>query len=298
MAAQRGAQGAGFALAAASAVLWGLAGVVAKSALAGALDAGTLLVLRLVASAVVVGLWAAAVRPRALRVPPDAWPALAALGLAIVSLHAMYYATIQATNVGTAVFLQYLSPTLIVVVGWATRRQARERWSALAVGTALAGSWLLVASGGSLVLSPRALATGLGAAVSLATQTLLLDQVGRKVEPAGVFFWSIALAALASLALGDPTGGFALSWTPALGGAVGYMILGATVVPMLLLIAAVRRLGPAKAGVVSTLEPVVAATAAWPLLGEVLSPPQWAGGALILAAIALVARAPVPAPVR
>ena len=294
MPAGRGAQARGFALAAASAMLWGFAGVVAKAALEDALDSGTLLVLRLVCSAVIAGLWAALARPRALRVPRSAWGAMAALGLAIVSLHTMYYATIQATNVGTAVFLQYLSPTLIVLFGWATLRQPRERWSALAIGAALAGSWLLVASVGGLLLSPRALATGLGAAVSLATQTVLLEHVGRRVEPVAVIFWSLAAAGAASLLLGDPSGVATTAWTLPLVGAVAYMVVLATVAPMFLLIAAIARVGAAKAGVVSTLEPVVAAGGAWIFLAEAMRPMQWLGGLLILVAIWFVYRAPVP----
>jgi drug/metabolite transporter (DMT)-like permease len=294
--AARAAQAVGFALAAVSAVLWGFAGVVAKTALQGALDSGTLLVIRLVASAALVGLWAAIARPAALRVPRDAWPIMVVLGLAIVSLHTMYYATIQATNVGTAVFLQYLSPTLIVLFGWATWRQPRERWSALAVVAALGGSWLLVASGGRLLLSPQALATGLGAAVSLAAQTILLEQAGRRVAPVAVIFWSLAIAGAASLLVGDPAGVADTAWTASLVGAASYMVLGATVIPMFLLVAAVGRIGAAKAGVVSTLEPVVAAAAAWPFLGERMSAGQLGGGVLILLAISFVYRAPLLRP--
>lgn len=288
----RGGQWAGFALAAAAAVLWGFSGVVAKTALQGSLDSGTLLVIRLAGSAVIAGLWAAIMRPGALRLSRDAAPAVVALGLTVVSLHSMYYATIQATNVGTAVFLQYLAPTLIVVFGWITRRQARERWSALAVLAALAGSWLLVGGGGGVVLTTVAVITGLGAAVSLAGQTILLDVVGSRVAPLGVVFWSLTVAALVSLGAGDPGAISDIGWTWATGGAAGYMILGATVIPMLLMIAAVKRLGPAKAGVVTTLEPVVAAAAAWPFLGEVMALPEWLGGVLILVAIGFVYRAP------
>ena len=298
MPAGRTAQTTGFALAAASAVLWGFAGVVAKTALQDALDSATLLVLRLVASAAIVGLWAAAVRPGALRVPRDARPWMVALGVAIVSLHSMYYATIQATNVGTAVFLQYLSPTLIVLFGWITGRQARERWSALAVATALAGSWLLVASAGGLLLSGQALATGLGAAVSLAAQTLLLEQVGRRVDPLGVIFWSLTVAGAGAIFLGDAGGIVSTRWTVPLAAAAAYMIVAATVVPMLLIIAAISRIGAAKAGVVSTLEPVVAAAAAWPALGERMGLGQLAGGVLIILAIVLIYRAPLPGRIR
>ena len=101
----------------------------------------------------------------------------------------------------------------------------------------------------------------------------------------------------ASLLLGDPSGVATTAWSLPLLGAVAYMVVLATVVPMFLLVAAITRVGAAKAGVVSTLEPVVAAGGAWIFLAEAMRPTQWLGGLLILVAIWFVYRAPVPAKV-
>jgi drug/metabolite transporter (DMT)-like permease len=64
-----------------------------------------------------------------------------------------------------------------------------------------------------------------------------------------------------------------------------------TLVPFSLFYAGLARLPAAEAGVVATLEPVIAVLASAALLGEGLRPWQWVGAALVLAAAALASRA-------
>ena len=59
---------------------------------------------------------------------------------------------------------------------------------------------------------------------------------------------------------------------------------------MLAFFAGLKRVGPATASIASTLEPVVTVFLAWLLLGETLAPAQIAGGAIVLASAALLAR--------
>ncbi len=61
-----------------------------------------------------------------------------------------------------------------------------------------------------------------------------------------------------------------------------------TVVPFGLFISGLKYLPPTQASIVSMLEPVVAAVAAYFLVGEVLLPPQLLGGALVVAGVLLV----------
>jgi drug/metabolite transporter (DMT)-like permease len=69
-----------------------------------------------------------------------------------------------------------------------------------------------------------------------------------------------------------------------------YIAIFATAVPFTLYAAALVALPGSVAMLLAMLEPVLAAGLAWAVLGEALSPVQLAGGALILAAIALTAR--------
>jgi drug/metabolite transporter (DMT)-like permease len=68
-----------------------------------------------------------------------------------------------------------------------------------------------------------------------------------------------------------------------------FLILGtfSTLVPFGLFNAGLRQMRAAEAGIVATLEPVIAAVSAAIVLGESLGPLQWLGAALVLAAAAV-----------
>jgi drug/metabolite transporter (DMT)-like permease len=59
-----------------------------------------------------------------------------------------------------------------------------------------------------------------------------------------------------------------------------------TVVSMIAFLAGMALVGPSRASVLSSLEVLVTLVLAFLLLGERLTPPQWAGAALILGAVA------------
>jgi drug/metabolite transporter (DMT)-like permease len=74
---------------------------------------------------------------------------------------------------------------------------------------------------------------------------------------------------------------------------VGALAL-ATVVGFVCLFAAIERVGSARASIASTVEPVTTAILAAAFLGEILTSRVVAGGALMLAAIPILAASPRP----
>jgi drug/metabolite transporter (DMT)-like permease len=68
---------------------------------------------------------------------------------------------------------------------------------------------------------------------------------------------------------------------------LGVIVVG-TLLPFVLIVAAVRHIPASRAAVVATLEPVLGAVFAWLLKGEALATVQIVGGALVLAAVAWV----------
>jgi drug/metabolite transporter (DMT)-like permease len=64
-----------------------------------------------------------------------------------------------------------------------------------------------------------------------------------------------------------------------------------TVAAIVLFFAGLERVGPTRAAVLSTVEPVCTVLLAAALLGETVAPSQLVGGALILTAVVLLARA-------
>jgi len=79
----------------------------------------------------------------------------------------------------------------------------------------------------------------------------------------------------------------------------GIVVL-ATVLPMLSMAEAVRRLGAQRAAVVSTVGPIATIALAGLLLGERLTLAQWLGAVLIVVGVVVLervrAKAPAPAP--
>ncbi len=73
--------------------------------------------------------------------------------------------------------------------------------------------------------------------------------------------------------------------------AVLAIALLSTVAAVTLYFAGLQRIGPTRASTLSTLEPLVTVTLAALVLGESIAPVQMAGGALILTAVILLARA-------
>ncbi|MDX2191982.1 MAG: EamA family transporter [Gemmatimonadales bacterium] len=281
-----------------AASLWGVSGVVAKQLLVGADLAPTgLIVLRLGGTAACLGALLAAIDRRALELPRRAWGMAALGGVMMCLLQLFYYLTIRQTNVGTTVFLEYLAPTLLVLWGWSRGTTRFERWSVLAVAAALAGSYLLVGSGGRLQLTPSALLTGLACALCLAAQTLCFEAIlVRGVSQLTASTWVVTAATATALVVGDASALWRTPLTTPNVLAVLYLVVGAMVIPLLLMLYALRRLGAARTGIASTLEPVVASIAAALVLGEAMRPPEWAGGLLIVAAIVCMTRAPHAAP--
>jgi DME family drug/metabolite transporter len=64
--------------------------------------------------------------------------------------------------------------------------------------------------------------------------------------------------------------------------------VGGTLVPFILMVAALRHVAAPRAAVVATLEPVLAAVFAWVIHDEALAAVQIAGGMAVLAAVAWV----------
>ncbi len=259
--------------------LWGLGGVAAKALFSSGLSPAALLSLRMWGA---VLLFAALLRGRLLPAPRSAWAVLA-LGLAMAAVQFTFYATIDLLGVATAIFLQYTGPAMIALYLW-TRGQ-RPNW--LAVGVATAGCLLL--AGGGLRLSPAGLAYGLVSAALLGVVNVLTrERVALGDDPWALVAWSMGVAALAWLAVVPPWRAVAAMGSPAGWALAVAIIVLATVVPFGIFSAALRVLDAGRASIVAMVEPVVGAVAAWIWLHEALSAGQIAGGALILAAVALL----------
>ncbi len=301
---ERSGKGAGLALAVLSAVAFGGSGVAAKPLIEAGLDPLEVVWLRITGAALV--LLPVAWRHRGLvRRRPLV---LLGFGLfAVAGVQAAYFAAISRIPVGVALLVEYLAPAL--VLGWVrfVQRRPVTRAAALGVVLAVTGLACVVEFWSGLAFDPLGVLLALAAACCQVAYFVLADHGsdgGREApDPLGVIAFGLLVGCLAMTVVARPWG---MDWA-VLAGTVGmdgtpvrawvllaWIVLVATVLAYVTGVVSVRRLSPAVAGVVACAEAVVAAAAAWLLLGEHLGAVQLAGGVLVLVG-ALVAQSSTPA---
>ncbi|MEW2292486.1 EamA family transporter [Streptomyces sp. NPDC006743] len=297
-------KGVGLGLALVSAVAFGGSGVAAKPLIEAGLDPLHVVWLRVTGAALVM--LPLAVRHRALlRSRPLL---LAGFGLlAVAGVQACYFAALSRIPVGVALLIEYLAPAL--VLGWVRFVQRRPVTRAAALGVVLAAGGLacVVEVWSGLGFDALGLLLALGAACCQVGYFVLSDQGGdagdRAPDPLGVIAYGLLVGAVVLTAVARPWG---MDWTvlahtadmngtavPAAALLV-WIVLVATVLAYVTGVLSVRRLSPQVAGVVACLEAVIATVLAWVLLGEHLSAPQVAGGAVVLLG-AFIAQSSSPA---
>jgi drug/metabolite transporter (DMT)-like permease len=138
----------------------------------------------------------------------------------------------------------------------------------------------------------------LAAAVCLAAYYLLGERGTADRDPVALTAWSFVAAAV-FWAIAAPwwrfDSGVLTKRVPVSIGSlevpvavlIGWIVVLGAVVPFWLSLAALRHLPPTTAGIVATVEPVLASIVAWLWVNQVLSAWQVAGGAVVLAGIVL-----------
>lgn len=243
----------------------------------------------------VLALWAAGVaRPVRVRAIPirDRRFMLAAV-VANTALNLSVFIAFTRISIALALLVFYLYPAFVAVVSviWFGERLDRLRW--LALGVSLAGLVLVLAGAGG-VGEIDALGIGLAFVGGLAQVFFVLAARHGFAHVPGPQAAGFLMAGACTLyvLISAATGAFGALAVPVSSGAALWPVLVAGVigagVPTVAYITGIRMLGPSRAAILATLEPVVAvALAAW-LLGELPTLVQLAGGVLILASAALL----------
>jgi drug/metabolite transporter (DMT)-like permease len=286
-------RGVGFLAAVLTAHLWAVSGVFGKVLMTGALSPVRLVFYRSVLTTVVLGMVLLCRDRSFLKVNRSHWQffmAMGTIGLALTQF--TYYATIQSLSVGLAILLQYLAPLWMLVFErlWLKIPLTRARLAAL--GLALTGCALVsVQTGSTRHWGNVGVLLGLTSGVSFACYALMTRHALKSYHNLTVLFYSFLFSAL--FWSGSPDSWQALSqiesfkiWM------ILYVVVFGTVVPYLLFMHALKHLSASHTGIITTLEPVVAAVIAWIFLHEKLTRQQLAGGLCVLLAIVIVQKSP------
>lgn len=286
----------------AGATLFGINASVSKVVLASGLEPARLTALRCTGAAIGLLLVLKTVRPTSLHIPKAEIPKLIVLGLSGAALlQWLYFVALDRLPAAIALLLEFTAPLMVAVFSVVVLRHriARQVWWAL--GLALLGLALVSQVWTDVGLDVVGVLAALGAAAFLATFHLLGKHMLETRDPLVLSFWMFAISSVFWAFVQpwwnfDP--GVLTESTSMLGRLAAYtipvwlgvlwVILLGTLAPYALEVFGLRHLSATTTGIVSMIEPVIAATVAWIWLEEVLNGVQLLGGLLVLTGVGLV----------
>jgi len=198
-----------------------------------------------------------------------------------------YFVAITLVPTSLVALILYLYPGIVATGESIMTRARMSPVKAVALGLALCGAVLMIGfvRGGSVT----GILLSLGAALIYSAYILIGDRVMKNADPLAATTVVIASTAVVYVAIALLRGPVwprtATGWI-----AIGGLSVVATVIAIGAFFAGLRVIGPTNAATISALEPAVAVTLSFALLGEQLTVLKVVGAALILAAVVLIAR--------
>jgi drug/metabolite transporter (DMT)-like permease len=282
----------GYAMVVSAACCWGVMATVAKVLFRDrGVDPLVLVVVRAYLATLTLFAALALLRPARLRIERrDMWGA-AVIGVAgLAANNFLYFEALHLTSVATALLLQCQAPILVALYTVLVQRQPLRGRVILALAVALVGCALVVRAYDFEVLRPNILGVtaGLGTACTFAFYILASRAALRTLDAWTLLTYGYFSASLVWSVVLPPWKVLGYDFGPEIWVAFLAIATIGTVVPFGLFISGLKFIPPTQAGIVSMLEIVVAAAAAYVILGETLNPIQILGGGLVLAGVVMV----------
>ncbi|GIW34120.1 DMT family transporter [Meiothermus sp.] len=267
---------AGYLYVLAAACLWGLLGVVSRWAFEQGVSPLEVAFWRAALGAGLFGAQALLMQQVRLE-RPDRWAVLG-FGLVGISLfYGAYQLAIESGGAALAAVLLYTAPAIVALLSWLFLREPMDAQKLAAVGLTLLGVALVSLQGGGVKVSLAALFWGLLSALTYATYYLFGKLYLHRYTTPTVFLYALPVGALGLLPFVDFVPKNAEAWA-----AIAFLTVASTFFAVTLYFAGLRRLEATRASVVATIEPVVAAFAAWLWWGERFSLLGYLGAGLVL----------------
>jgi drug/metabolite transporter (DMT)-like permease len=271
-------------LCAASAASFGAMAVFGKLAYEAGVGVLTLLVVRFcLATALLAAL--NGLRGRPLPRGRTRGAALALGGVAYAAQSALYFTALTRVDAGLVALLLYLFPALVTLGAVALGRDALDAVRIASIVLAFAGLVLVLFVGGPADIDALGVALAIAAALVYTVYILASEPVLADADPLSLATLVCAGAALtftvAAVASGELRFGFdAIGWLWLAG-----IVAVSTVSAIVLFFAGLARIGPSRASIISTVEPLVTVGLAFLVFGEQLTGTQLIGGALVLTSV-------------
>ncbi|MBS4026013.1 MAG: DMT family transporter [Clostridia bacterium] len=212
------------------------------------------------------------------------------IGLGIIgygSMAGLYFSALNYIPASLTAMLLYTYPVIVTGLAVLLKDEVFELKKGLALGLSLIGLIMILGTsfGGFSVFG---IALGLGAAIFYSGYIIVGNRVLKKVSFWVASTYVISSAAVFYFAAGISTGSFIINI-----GGVGWVAIFAiaifsTIVAISGFFAGINLIGPSKASIISTFEPIITVAAAAMFFNEMLTLFQFLGGLLILFSVILL----------
>lgn len=268
----------------ASAIFLSGLGITTQLAFEAGVSVGTLLSGRFLVASVILWLLVALLRAQ----PPTARQTTAGLALGVgYSAHAwLFSASLARLDAGLVDLLLFTYPALVTVGAVASRRDHWSRQRAIALAAATAGTSLVLV-GGLHSIDPLGAVLAVAAAIAYAAYTLVSAGQLERTNP-------LVLTALVTTgaAITLTPGGVALgAVTIDIGAAALLLVVAVGVIAaagMSAFVAGISRLGPARASIVSAVQPALTPVLGFIVFADRLGPAQVLGGVLVVGGVVVL----------
>lgn len=234
------------------------------------------------------------------RLPVRQFAGLMLTGLFFAANTSTFFVAVSYAPASTVALVFYVYPAIVTLLSVLVLGERLTPLRGAALALAIFGCGLTLGfdlSG----MSTRGLLLALVSAACYAVYIVLGSRLARGIPVAVASTWMMTGMASVFLGYALLSGSFDLGFQPRGWVVMGLLVLVATVLAVFCFLAGVLRLGPAKASIIATIEPVFAVALAAAILDERLKLVQLLGGLAIFTAVLLLRlpaaeRAPEPDP--
>ena len=276
----------------ASAACFATLGILTKWAFAGGADPSSLLAVRFLAAAVVMGVVQAVRDPRGLHVTRG--DLLRFLGLSVTGYGAAslcYSYAVRDIGASVTTVLLFTYPALVSIISWLLWREAfPPRRIAAVVLTFLGCALVADVFSGAAGVNLRGILLGLGAGLGYALFNVLSYRSLSRTPRLTIMTYTFGFSAIGMGIFAAVTGSLAAvaRWESTAWMSLALIVAVPTFAAVMFYLGGIKALGAAQAAIVSTLElPLTVVFAAAVFADERLGPVQLLGAAIVLAGVVL-----------
>jgi len=211
------------------------------------------------------------------------------LGLAVTNYS--YYYTVKYSTVATAILIQYTAPVIVMVyMVLVSKEEGWNRIKIFALLLSLIGCYCAVSGDGfaTFQLQGWTMISGIASALGFALLIVMTKHFSKSYSAKTTLIYLLFFASLFWLFISTPSEIIAKDFSLITWGKFFFFAIISLLIPNFCFTASAKHLDASTAGIVSTLEPVIAVIVAFFALGETLTTIQMLGGVFVVAAVLLL----------